>query len=280
MGGIYRGGYRTYAGEMLPCRSRFWVLAWNEVYRIKNNKWNRIIAYLSAIPFVAIVAGMVGKVMVEDKVGAIPFDFELLERLFTAQLQFMAILAATAGAAAVADDRNSNALALYLSRPLSPLGYLGGKLIALSLALALVYLLPAVLFVITEYLISTGAGVLELFRKLGQVLVVSVVHIFTVSAIVLSFSSFGRRARYAGLAWVALFFFSKGLAQAASVSTDRRALAQLLSLPDLFERSARFLLAPDMEPALPLIIVVAIMVVAAAVLLQRVYKLLRTVVTA
>jgi ABC-type transport system involved in multi-copper enzyme maturation permease subunit len=251
--GVYRGGYRHYSGEFLPISTRFRVIVAAEFGRLWRGTWNRRIMLLAVLPLVVTVAVMVGKGMVEAKVGNLPFELDLLGRLLQVEMLFTALLAAAAGSGILADDRAGNALVLYLSRPLTPARYLLGKGLALAGALSVTYLVPAWLFVISAAVASTRIGLGDSLRDLLLVTLAAGFNVVAVTAVMLLLSAVGRRARVVGLAWFGAFFFSQMVAKGAHAATGAE-WTQYLSMPDLFQGSLEFLLAAGGAPATPFVV--------------------------
>jgi len=240
--GIHRSGYRQYTGDLLPGGSRFLVLAGAELSRLWSRRSTRWILILGALPLVIIVAAEVGKGLIETAAGALPFQLELMDKLFNAEQVFLAILAAAAGAGLIADDRGSNALILYLSRPLTPTRYLAAKGLALGAILSLVYLVPAWILVLVSELMAREVDWLGFAARGARATAVGLLHIGATSAVVLFLSSLATRARYVGLGWIAFFFFSDGLASGLRKASDGAEWARYLSVKDLYEDSATWIM--------------------------------------
>ncbi len=267
--GVYRGGYRQYDGSFLPISTRFWVIFASEFLRLWGGKWNRRLMLIAGIPLIVTIAVLVGKGVVESKVGALPFELNLLGRMLQVEMLFMALLAASAGSGILADDRASNALVLYLARPLTPARYLIGKGLALAGILATVYLVPAFLFVVAAAVILPGATVVGVATDLSMATAGCLLNITFVTMVILLFSSLGSRGRYIGLAWFGLFFFSQMIANGAYRATDLP-WTKLLSMPDLFQKSLDWFLAGGSGDGIAVVILAALATLAGAALWQRV----------
>lgn len=270
--GIYRGGYRGYTGPMLSPETRFLVVAGLEFKRFFRQRWVRWLALAGCVPVVLFSAIVLVKVLVENMArGAIP-SLDLLPKLLSAQLQFMALLAAVAGAGLIAEDRAGNALLLYLARPLSPERYAAGKLLALVGLLSLAYLVPALLYVLLEMMVTAsmgaGAATLRILATLGT----TSVHVVVTALMVLALSSLGSRARYVGLAWIGIFYLSEILAAVAGKALDMP-WTEMFSLPGLYRKGAELLIEGKSEGALPFVILAFLGIGAALLLRKRVMRL-------
>ncbi|MBM4371678.1 MAG: hypothetical protein FJ098_08495 [Deltaproteobacteria bacterium] len=270
--GIHRGGYRQYQGPLLPGGTRFLVLAAAELARLLRLRSVRWLLVLGGIPLVVVVAAAVGKGVVEAAAGALPLSLDLMDRLFAAERFFLALLAAAAGAGLIAEDRGGNALVLYLSRPLTPSRYLAAKGLALAGILALVYLAPALSLALVSELLSPRADWLACLLRAARATAVAGLHVGAASALVLLLSSLATRARYAGLGWIALFFFSDALASGLAHGAGDLPWLRLLSLPDLLEDSGAWILGIGGRPAAAAVLA-ALAVVAALALWIRMRRL-------
>lgn len=266
--GIYRGGYRQYNGAFESIGTRFLIIFGSEFVRLWQGRWTRRLMLVAAIPLIVTIAVLVGKGVVESQVGQLPFELNLLGRMLQVEMLFVALLAATAGSGILADDRSANALVLYLARPLTPARYLLGKGLALASILATVYLLPALLFVLSAAVILPGGSFSGALWDMGTAAAGSLLNVLVVTLIMLLFSSLGSRSRTIGLAWFGLFFFSQVLSKAAYNATDLP-WTRLLSLPDLFQKSLDWFLAGGTGDGIAVLLLVGLATLAGAALWQR-----------
>jgi ABC-type transport system involved in multi-copper enzyme maturation permease subunit len=275
--GIYRGGYRQYEGQLLPLKTRFGVIFSGEFRRLMKGKWNRRLLLLAAIPLVVTLAVLVGKGMIESKAGTLPISLSLLEKMLTTEVLIMALLAASAGSGIIADDRAANSMLLYLARPLTPARYLLGKGLALGLLLSLSYLLPAVVYVLVSALFTPGVKMGGLMKEFLTATWICSFHVFFVTSVLLLFSSLGKRSRYIGLGWFALFFFSQMISKGAAAATGSE-WAEFISLPDLFTKSLAWAFSPAMNSMKPLLVLLGLAALCLTALWFRFVRLSRAAV--
>jgi len=274
--GVFRGGYRQYDGDFLPLSTRFGVIVGAEFSRMFKAKWNRRVMLGSLLFLAAIEAVQIGKAMLEEQVGqALPIELGLLEKLLAAELFFMAILVAVAGSGIIADDRRSNALLLYLSKPISPARYMLGKGLALAALLSIVYVVPGLVHIVVSVLFLPNVGMAAFARDLLSVVVIGVVHVGATCIFMLTLSSLSTRKWYIGLGWAGAYFFSKGVSQAARNSSDGAAWADFLSLPDLYEKSAHWVMSPQWADAAPLVALLILTGLAFGLLVYRMKRLMK-----
>lgn len=256
--GVYRGGYRQYAGEYLPIATRFGVITGAEFSSMFKARWNRRLFLLGAIPLIVTIAAMLGKGMVESQVGALPIKLDLLGKLMQVEMLITALLGASAGSGLLAGDKAGNALALYLARPLTPARYLLGKGLALAGILSITYLVPACLFVGATYMVSSTMTFPSFVLQELKVMAASGFNVTVLCVLIMLFSSLGTRSRTIGLAWFALYFFSQLVAKAAQEATGAQ-WTRWLSLPDLLQSGLEWCLSPGNSDIAPFLALVAIL---------------------
>src|SRR5690606_77942 len=136
-----------------------------------------------------------------------------------------------AGSGLIAGDRRVNALQIYLSKPLLRTEDIAGKLGALTVCLALVTLVPAVMLLIMQVLM---AGNLALHRAapglLPAVLLASMLRIVVPAMVMVALSSLSTSSRYVAVMYAGLLFVSEALYGVVARATGSTRVAWL-SLP-------------------------------------------------
>lgn len=133
--------------------------------------------------------------------------------LFQIQKGFVLLLCVLVGAGLIAEDRRSNALELYLSRPLGLRDYLLGKLIIIGLFLAMVTAVPACILVLVQMMLrGHEPGVLAAQADLlWRTPMAAGVLILTMSLLVLAASSLAQRARNAAILFIGTLVVVEGV---------------------------------------------------------------------
>ena len=128
---------------------------------------------------------------------------------------FVFIVSIVIGAGLIADDRRANALQIYLSKPLTRVEYIAGKLITLARVLTFVTWLPAMLLLLLQMLF---AGSTKFLRE----------HLFLIPAItlfaggagvrssfaMLALSSLSKSRRFVAMMYAGILFFTAAMYQA------------------------------------------------------------------
>lgn len=123
----------------------------------------------------------------------------------TAMFFFITLLAATVGGGLIADDVESMALTLYLSRPVSPADYLLAKATILATLTSLVVVVPLLLTPILAALLGVFPWPVAL-EAMGISILLGALFTAFVTSLSLFLSSLTRRRAYAAAALFAILF--------------------------------------------------------------------------
>lgn len=124
--------------------------------------------------------------------------------LIAFQSPFVLIACILLGAGLIAEDRRSNALELYFSRPVSVAQYLTGKLSIIATLLAAVTVIPAGLLVLFDASMSAAdpQQLIGKFGLLGKMLLAGSVIVVMPSLFIVAASSLTQRARNAAILFI------------------------------------------------------------------------------
>ncbi len=126
---------------------------------------------------------------------------------------FIVMLVASAvGAGLIAQDIRSNALEIYLTKPITPLDYVTGKLCVVTIFILLTTFLPAM--IVFGVAAASWQGYLSVAWPVipllfGACLIASLVN----GVVILGLSSMAKSARYAAVIWFSLGFVSSATAK-------------------------------------------------------------------
>src|SRR2546423_2091369 len=142
-------------------------------------------------------------------------------RQFLDQQQiFVFFITVYVGAGLIANDRRANALQIYLSKPLTRLEYIFGKLSILMFFLLLVTWVPAIVLLIVQ--ISFAGNFTFLRNNLylfPAITVFSFIMVTMVAAAMLALSSLSKSSRYVAILYAAVIFFTQAIYGVLSVVT-------------------------------------------------------------
>src|SRR5947208_10220294 len=125
---------------------------------------------------------------------------------------FVFFITVYVGAGLVANDRRANALQIYLSKPLTRTEYVFGKLAILMAFLLLVTWVPAIVLLIVQLMFAGSFTFLRTNLYLFPAITLySFVEVITIAAAMLALSSLSKSARFVGILYTGLFFFTTAL---------------------------------------------------------------------
>jgi ABC-2 type transport system permease protein len=181
---------------------------------------------------------------------------ETFREFIDQQSVFVFFVTIYVGAGLIANDRRANALQVYLSKPLTRLEYVAGKLAILFLFLTLVTFAPAIGLLLVEVMF---AGSFTFVRQnlflLPAITLFSLLEVLLASTTMLALSSMSKSSRFVAVMYTGLIFFTAGMFQALRGITGRSTFAWL-SPSDVLEQigDVIFRLEPRYDLSLPVAI--------------------------
>jgi ABC-2 type transport system permease protein len=228
---IHDQGYRRYAGRRRPPGTAWWVIARQQIRTVLSQKRYVILLLMAWVPFV----GRVVQIYLAANFQQASFlaTSAQLFRGFLEQQGLFVFLLIVGASGAIADDRRANALQVYLSKPLTRVEYIAGKLCA-PLAFVLgVTLLPAVLLLVVHVAFSGSLTfVMQNLYLLPAIVLYSVVLALLGTFTMVALSSLSKSRRFTALTFTGLFFFTTAMYQALQRITGSRLWA-LISPRDM-----------------------------------------------
>jgi ABC-2 type transport system permease protein len=141
-----------------------------------------------------------------------PVDARLFQSFLEQQGSIMFFVTLWAGAGLIANDRQANALQIYLSKPLLRAEYIAGKLTVLVVFLMNVTLLPALLLVVMQIMFS---GSLSFIRDnqflLPALVVASIVRVGVSALTMLALSALSKSSRFVAVLYTGVLLFSEAV---------------------------------------------------------------------
>jgi ABC-2 type transport system permease protein len=224
---IHDQGYRRYGGRRAPIGRTWSVIARNGILNmVRQRKFSGLLLF-AWLPFVvyAVQLYLAANFPQAQMLAAKPKTFR---DFFEWQTLFVFIVTIYVGAGLIANDRRANALQIYLSKPLTRLEYVVGKLAVLLVFLIGVTWLPAMLLLILQIMF---AGNLTFFRNnlflIPAITLFAAIQVFTASFAMLALSSLSRSSRFVGIMYAGLIFFTAAMYNALRAITGSSAFAWL-----------------------------------------------------
>ena len=153
---------------------------------------------------------------------------ETFRQFFEMQGIFVFFVTVYVGSGLIANDRRSNALQVYLSKPLTRVEYVAGKLSILLCFLLLVTLLPAMALLFVQMMFSASfAFVRENLFLIPAITLYALVEVLLAAFTMLALSSLSASARYAAMLYAGAVLFTDALFTTLRAITGSSALAWL-----------------------------------------------------
>jgi ABC-2 type transport system permease protein len=209
---IHDQGYRRYAGQRFEAGRRWAVIARVGVRAMFSKKPFIGLLALAFLPFIVRAVLIYIATNVPQSAQFVRITPATFRDFLTSQDAFVFFITVYVGAGLIANDRRANALQIYLSKPLSRLEYIAGKLAILMIFLMLVTWVPATLLLVLQVLFSGDLTfVRENLHILPAIAASSLLVSLTASMAMLALSSLSKSGRYAGILYAMIIFLSQAI---------------------------------------------------------------------
>ena len=270
---IHDQSYRRYAGTREKPGSAWAVIAVTGLRSLVRKKFFVAVMLFSWLQFL-VRAVMIYLAATFPQMEVIAPTSETFRSFFEQQGLFVLFVAVYVGAGLIATDRRVHALQIYLSKPLTRVEYIGGKLAILVTLLLVVTWVPAMLLLFVQIMF---AGDLEFLREnlflIPAITVFGFLYALVVAFAMLALSSLSTSARFVGVLYVGVLLFTGAFATVMNRVTGGTALswlsfrANLAQLGDvIFRMPPRY----DNSWGLSLAVILGVIIVSALVLERRV----------
>lgn len=212
MSPVHDQSYRRYAGTRLPPGRAWQVIMRGGVRALLSRRVFVALLVLAWIPFLVRCVQIWAIVTYPQAANILPVNAQLFQSFVELQGLFGFFVTVYAGAGLIANDRRANALQVYLSKPLMRLEYITGKLGILLVYLSAVTLVPAILLIVMQIVLSGSVSlVTETPRIVPAVILASALRIVVPALTMLALSSLSTSARYVALMYTGVVFFSEAM---------------------------------------------------------------------
>lgn len=211
MSPIHDQSYRHYGGgRALPGRS-WMVIAWAGIRSFLHKRTFMGLMLFALAPFV-VRAVQFWISSAYPQAAVLTPSAETFRQFLEQQDFFVFVITVYVGAGLIANDRRANALQIYLSKPLMRTEYIAGKLAVLFTFLCLVTLVPALLLVLLKVVFDGNfTFVSKNLFIVPAIIVGSLLQVLLASFTMLALSSLSKSARYVGILYVGITFFTSAM---------------------------------------------------------------------
>jgi ABC-type transport system involved in multi-copper enzyme maturation permease subunit len=269
---IYRERYRR-RDSGLDFRGRAWVvIAAFGLRALMRRKAFLFLLILAWIP--AVVRGVQMYVVANfPQASFLAISAQTFRDFLNQQELFVFFITVYAGSGLIADDVRSNALQLYLSRPVTRTQYAAGKFAILATALALVTWVPALLLLIVEVLFAGSVTFLRTnLYLLPAISLFSMIEIVVATFIMLALSSMSKSRWFVAVMYAGIGFFTQAAFGATRIATGGTAFAWISIFANLMQVGDVIFRLPPRFGGTPVAVsaaVLAVMIGASIAVLSR-----------
>ena len=218
---IHDHGYRRYRGGR-AVGSGWWVIARAGILeRLRERRFLLLLLFAWSPFIVRSVQIYVASTFPQAAfLGATPDTFR---EFLNQQGAFVFFVTIYAGARLIAADRRANALQLYLSRPLTRVEYIAGKLAILAVFLLGVTWLPAMLLLFLQLMFAGSLSFIaaNLFL-VPAITLFAAIQVGTSALAMLALSSLSKNGRFVGMMYAGIVFFTAAIYQVLRAVTGSR----------------------------------------------------------
>ncbi len=267
---IHDQGYARYAGRRQAHGSAWWVIARQHILTAVKYRPFIILLLLSWAPFVVravqiYVSSTYAQAQALQVTAGTYRDFLSFQSIFV-------FLVTISMAGLIADDKRANALQVYLSKPLTRVEYITGKLVAMLVFLLGVTLAPAVMLLLVQILFSGSLAFLRanLFL-LPAITLFALMQALLSAFTMLALSSLSKSRRFVSIMFAGLIFFTAAMSQALRNITGSRRWA-VVSPGDMLDVLGRAIFRVEGVQAVPApvaVLVIALLIGASVWILER-----------
>ncbi len=245
---IHDQGYRRYAGRREPHGRRWWVIARaGIVSRLRERLFLGLLLFAWA-PFL-VRAVQIYVAANFSQAGFLAATSETFREFLDQQSIFVFIVTAYVGSGLIANDRRANALQIYLSKPLTRLEYITGKLVTLLVFLIAVTFLPTILLLLLQMMFAGSAAFIRanLFL-IPAITLFSLIQVLLSAFTMLALSSLSRSRRFVAMMYAGIIFFTAAMYEALRAITGSRAWAWISPEDTLDVIANAIFRVPDLPP--------------------------------
>jgi ABC-2 type transport system permease protein len=212
MSPVHDQSYRRYQGSRAPVGKAWLVILRSGLRALLGRKVFIGLLILAWVPFVVRSVQVYIVASYPQAQQFLAINMRLFQSFIEFQGLFAFFITLYAGSGLIASDRRARALQVYLSKPLMRMEYIGGKLGILMVYLLGVTLLPSLLLVVMQIVLS---GSLDFFTSnptlLPAVVLGSLVRVIVPAFAMLALSAISTSSRYVAVMYAGIIFFSEAL---------------------------------------------------------------------
>lgn len=223
---IHDQGYRRYGGRREAHGRTWWVIARAGLMeRLRERKFLGLLL-VAWLPFLVRTVQLYIAANYQQTAQFLGPSAALFREFLQQQGIFVFFITMYVGAGLIANDRRANALQIYLSKPLSRVDYVVGKLATLVIFLIGVTWVPGILLLLMQMMFAGNLAFLKANLFLFPAITAyAAVAVMMASFSMLALSSLSKSRRFVAVMYAGLIFFTAAMYQALRAITSSRAWA-------------------------------------------------------
>jgi ABC-type transport system involved in multi-copper enzyme maturation permease subunit len=269
---IHDQGYRRYAGRREAHGRTWWVIARaGMMERLRERKFLGLLL-VAWLPFLVRTVQLYIAANYQQTAQFLGPTPGLFREFLQQQGIFVFFITMYVGAGLIASDRRANALQIYLSKPLTRVDYVVGKLATRVVFLIAVTWVPGILLLLMQMMFAGNLTFLKanlfLFPAITAYAAVAVA---MAAFSMLALSSLSKSKRFVAVMYAGLIFFTAAMYQALRGITGSRAWA-VISPGNVLDVFADVIFRNQVTPPIPLIAAMVFLVLllgASVLVLER-----------
>ena len=270
---IHDQSYRRYQGQRDDVKAAWLVIARTGIMNLLKKRAFVGLLVGAWIPFVVQAVRMyLASSIPQAQIFAL--TAESYRGFLDTQSTFLFFVTIYVGSGLIAEDRRANALQLYLSKPLTRIDYIGGKMAILLVFLLGVTMLPGLLLLVMQGIISGSFEFLRNnLRLVPAITLFSLVQVLTSAFSILALSSMSNSSRFVGIMYAGVMFFSAsmyGVLRAILGTSSVSWVSFAASVEQVGDVIFRTKLSYDTPPVVSFIAIFALIAVSVSVLERKV----------
>ncbi|HET9195404.1 MAG TPA: ABC transporter permease subunit [Vicinamibacterales bacterium] len=269
---IHDQGYRRYGGRREAHGRTWWVITRAGIIeRLRERKFLGLLL-VAWLPFLVRTVQLYIAANYQQTAQFLGPTPGLFREFLQQQGIFVFFITMYVGAGLIANDRRANALQIYLSKPLTRVDYVVGKLATLLIFLIAVTWVPGILLLLMQMMFAGNLTFLKANLFLFPAITAYAAVAVTMAAFsMLALSSLSKSRRFVAVMYAGLIFFTAAMYQALRGITSSRAWA-VISPGDVLNVFADVIFRNQNTPPIPFpvaLLVVALLLGGSVLVLER-----------
>src|SRR5262245_46647439 len=269
---IHDQGYRRYGGLKAPLGQGWMVIARAGIRTMFAKRAFLGLLLAAWFPFFVRAVQFYAAANFSQATQLLAPSADTFRQFLDQQATFVFFVSVYVGAGLIANDRRANALQIYLSKPLTRVEYVFGKLAVLVTFLLVVTWVPAIALLLVQIMFSGSFQfVLDNAFLFPAITVFSFIQVIAVGMAMLALSSLSNSSRFVGILYAALIFFSQAIYGVVLLITRNSRLAWL-SMPANLAQIGDAIFGLPLRYRMPVpvaFLAIAVLVAAAVFILER-----------